>query len=93
MNGHKLDGLTKEVNNYSICVNTIPHPILNKDILTEIKRDMLILDLASAPGGTDFQFAKEKGLHAIHALGLPGKTASKSAGEVLANTILDILNT
>lgn len=51
----------------------------------------LIIDLASLPGGTDFAAAEELGLHAEHALALPGRCAPQTAGALIAQTVLAIL--
>ncbi|MEG1500800.1 MAG: dipicolinate synthase subunit DpsA [Clostridiales bacterium] len=73
--------------------NTIPvkRPLLTASVLNNMKKTALILDLASAPGGTDFAAAKEKGITAILASGLPGKYASQTAGEILTKVYPQIL--
>lgn len=43
------------------------------------------------PGGTDFAAAEELGLHAEHALALPGRCAPQTAGALIAQTVLAIL--
>jgi dipicolinate synthase subunit A len=73
-------------------LNTVPKTILKDELLDLIPKDALIIDLASKPGGIDFKPAKEKGLNVIWALSLPGKTAPISAGEILADTITEIIN-
>ncbi|WP_163536843.1 dipicolinic acid synthetase subunit A [Gracilibacillus sp. YIM 98692] len=74
----------KLIENCHVLVNTIPAKVINKPILEKMKSDAIVIDLASKPGGTDFDFAKARGIHAIHALGLPGLVAPKTAGEILA---------
>lgn len=71
-----------------IWINTVPHLVLTTKVLSELDPSSLIIDLASFPGGTDFQSAQHIGIKAVHALGLPGKTASKSAGKILAEAFL-----
>lgn len=51
----------------------------------------LIIDLASLPGGTDFAAAEELGLHAEHALALPAAVLPQTAGALIAQTVLTIL--
>lgn len=67
--------------------NTAPAMVLPRQILEKAKRTAYILDLASAPGGVDFDSAKEFGLTAVLAPGLPGRVAPKTAGEILARTV------
>ena len=43
-------------------------------------------------GGVDFEAAKEAGVKVIWALSLPGKTAPITAGKIIKDTILNILN-
>ncbi len=70
-----------------VVFNTVPALLLTRAVLAEMRRDTLIIDIASAPGGTDFAAAKELGIEAVLALGLPGKVAPKSAGLILARCI------
>ncbi|MCK8823487.1 dipicolinate synthase subunit DpsA [Fuchsiella alkaliacetigena] len=67
--------------------NTVPALVLDKDILTSVSSEALIIDIASAPGGTDFQAAKKLGVKALLCLGLPGKVAPKTAGQILGEVI------
>lgn len=75
-----------------IFINTVPHLLLTEKVIDQMKQNALIIDLASIPGGTDFKAAEEKGITAIHALALPGNSAPKTAGKVLAETILMLLS-
>ena len=47
--------------------------------------------IASLPGGTDFDAADALGIRAEHALALPGKCAPDTAGALIAQTVLTIL--
>lgn len=72
--------------------NTVPKTILKDELLDMIQKDALVVDLASKPGGIDFKPARERGLNVVWALSLPGKTAPLSAGKILSDTVLKILN-
>ncbi|WP_019638021.1 dipicolinate synthase subunit DpsA [Paenibacillus fonticola] len=67
--------------------NTIPTMIVTAQIISKLPRSAVIIDLASAPGGTDFRFAEKRGIKALLAPGLPGIVAPKTAGIIMANTI------
>ncbi|MFR1500303.1 MAG: dipicolinate synthase subunit DpsA, partial [Ruminococcus sp.] len=54
--------------------NTVPVLMLDETALSNMKPDALVIDLASKPGGTDFDAAKRLHRHVIWALGLPGIT-------------------
>ena len=64
--------------------NTAPAPVLKRERLRWLKKDALIIDLASAPGGTDFTACAELGVKAVLAGGLPGRYAPDFCGEVMA---------
>lgn len=74
-----------------VIFNTVPAPVINEDLLQRLPLATLIIDLASAPGGTDFVKARELGIEAVLAPGLPGKVAPKTAGMILARVVPGIL--
>ncbi len=71
--------------------NTAPTLILDSSALESAKSDAVILDLASAPGGTDFQAAQKRGLIALLLPGLPGKVAPRTAGQILSDVYPKII--
>lgn len=79
------------IRNMDVIFNTIPSLILDEEMLLMVGKNTLIIDIASAPGGVDFQKAEEFNIKAIWALGLPGKVAPKTAAIVLKNTITNII--
>ena len=72
-------------------VNTVPAPVLGRSVLRQLTPGALVIDLASRPGGTDFEAAQQLGVRAIHALGLPARCAPDTAGRFVAQAVLDIL--
>lgn len=84
-------GGIKDLMSYDIVFNTIPALVIDKEILSRSNPDILIIDLASLPGGVDFEEAKRLNISAVHALSLPGKCSPKAAGEAIAKTILNML--
>ncbi len=81
-----------EIEKFGLIFNTVPAMVLGEDMLSEADKNALIIDLASEPGGTDFAAAERLGITAKKALGLPGKFAPKTAGEILHDTVLNILS-
>lgn len=77
--------------NYDIVFNTIPSMIFDADVLASSAENSLVIDLASLPGGVDFEAAKRLGIKSIQALSLPGKVAPKAAGEIIKTTIYNII--
>ena len=86
----KPSGLREVLKEQNIIFNTVPALILNSELLQYVGRGTLIIDLASAPGGVDLACAKKLQIKAVKALSLPGKTAPKSAAEIIKDTILNI---
>lgn len=83
------DNIQKVLVKADVIFNTVPVLILNKERLSYVKKDALIVDIASKPGGTDFNCTKDLKIKALLALGLPGKVAPKTAGLILSKVIPD----
>lgn len=83
-----LDELVPHIGNFTFLFNTIPAMILNSQILELVRKDVLIIDIASKPGGTDFEKAEKLGIDAFLCLGLPGKYAPKASAEILNSALL-----
>ena len=87
----ELRRLADIVSAFDTVVNTVPAQVLTETVLTQLRPESLIIDLASKPGGTDFAAAERLGHRAIHALSLPAVCAPETAGEAVAQTVCDIL--
>ena len=83
--------LTKLSQGYDVIFNTVPSWIFDRSILKNFSKNTLIIDLASAPGGVDPSAAKEFGVKVITALSIPGKYAPISAGNVIGECIIEVL--
>jgi len=86
-----FDQLSQSLREADIIFNTVPSMVLTAEILENVSPEAIIIDLASAPGGTDFQAASKLGIKAILAPGLPGRVAPRTAGQILARAILEFL--
>ncbi len=82
-----LSSLVQATSDADVVFNTVPAIVLTDEVLKEMRPGSLIIDLASQPGGTDFQAAARYGVKTVHALGLPGKVAPRTAGRILADTL------
>ncbi|MCL1791544.1 MAG: dipicolinate synthase subunit DpsA [Peptococcaceae bacterium] len=87
----ELAELRKEINRAQIVFNTIPAMVLSPSMLDHMATDAVIIDAASIPGGTDFEYARKRGIKALLAPGLPGIVAPKTAGRILARVYPSIL--
>lgn len=91
--GHRafdIGELPKRASGFGLVINTVPAPVLTAEIIGCMSSDCLIIDLASKPGGTDFETCSRLGIRYIHALGLPGKCSPKTAGGMIADTVIQI---
>ncbi len=70
-----------------VFVNTVPACVLTEKIISEMHKDAVIIDIASAPGGTDLAAAQKYRIPVIAALGLPGIYTQKSSAKILADAI------
>ena len=77
---------------YGLVFNTVPGLVFSREKLAEFGSRTLFIDLASKPGGIDFEAARELGIKTVWALGLPGRTAPVTAGEMIAETVLEMLS-
>lgn len=87
----RYDELMEQLPQFDVIVNTVPNRIFQAEEIGKMKPDCLFLDLASVPGGINFDAAKEAGLKTIWALSLPGKVAPDSSGNIIADTIVNLL--
>ena len=71
INGIKTEQAVEDLGKYDIIINTVPAVVLDRNALMTVSPEALIIDLASKPGGVDFDFSKELGLNVIWALSLP----------------------
>jgi len=74
-----------------VIFNTVPALVLTAKVLKATRPDVLIIDLATRPGGTDFDAAQRLKRQAILAPSLPGKVAPKTAGRIFAQVVADLL--
>ncbi len=76
---------------FRLILNTVPAKLFDADKLAQIPKDSLLIDLASKPGGVDFDAARQLGVNVIWALSLPGKVAPITAGQIICDTIGHII--
>ncbi len=89
--GESFASIGRVLSKTEIAFNTVPDQVLTQDVLAQAYPEIVIIDLANQPGGTDFEAADELGIKAILAPGLPGKVAPLTAGKILADVIPKII--
>lgn len=77
--------------NIDIIFNTAPALVINPQVIDQLRQDTIIIDIASKPGGTDFNYCIKKGIIAKHCPGLPGIYSPKTSAKIIYNQIKDLL--
>lgn len=92
----ELDGFTAvDINDLSaVCgktdyiVNTVPAELFDRETFAAMKSGTVYIELASLPPEPYKSMAESRGVQYIHAPGLPGRYSPKTAGKIIAETIL-----
>ncbi|MDO4283253.1 MAG: NAD(P)-dependent oxidoreductase [Clostridia bacterium] len=90
-NSIRLDELDHYLSKMNIIFNTIPYKILDQKRLELLSQNAIVIDLASAPGGVDFDFAKKINRKVLWELGLPARVAPRSAAMYFKEAIDKIM--
>lgn len=83
--------LTPAYENFQFIFNTAPAKVITPDIIDKLGKDTIIIDIASRPGGTDFNYCIKKDIIAKHCPGLPGKFSPKTSAEIIYENICELL--
>ena len=84
--------LCEYADRFDIVVNTVPSLIIKGKELDSFSKNVLIIDVASAPGGIDKEYAEKRKIKVITALGIPGKqmptTAARYIKEIINKSLI-----
>lgn len=86
-----INDLGEDLIKYDIIINTVPHMIIDKEEMQYMKKNVLLIDLASSPGGINTEDAQKMNLKFVWALALPGKIAPVTSAEFIKQTIYNII--
>lgn len=75
------------VSRVDVIINTAPAIFLKDKVLENIKKETLIIDVASKPGGVDFIKAEKLGLRVLWELGIPSKYSPDSAASFIKEEV------
>ena len=64
--------------------------IIDKEIIKRINKNCVVIDLAQAPGGVDFNFARDVNVKALYCPGLPGRVAPYTAAKIIKEEVVNI---
>ena len=57
-----ISDMKDKLSSYDYIFNTVPSLILDKKCLDLVKKEVLIIDISSAPGGVDYDYANKLGI-------------------------------
>lgn len=91
LNTTTFNNLIDCISSFDIIINTVPCEVLTENLFSLIKKDCVLFEIASKPYGINNELVKKYKLSLITCPGLPGKTSPKSAGELIAKSIISYL--
>lgn len=92
--GHEavpLEQLSSHIQTYDFIFNTVPAMILDASLAGNVKQDAAVIDIASAPGGVDFEALRQAGIRAKLCPGLPGIYSPMTSARILYEAVTEHL--
>lgn len=87
-----LADINKYLAEFPFIFNTVPSLIMDAASLSYVQKDVTIIDIASAPGGINYEYCKQMNINAHLCLALPGKYAAKTSANILNEALLSDLS-
>lgn len=87
----EYDDFSLKLNDFDIIINTVPENIFSDFHMSIIQKSCVLFEIASFPYGFDKALAEKYNLSLITCPGIPGITAPKTAGELIAQSIISYL--
>ncbi len=88
MNICRLSEFHKLCSDMNAIINTVPARVIDESIISNLQSDTVVIEIASAPFGIDFNCAERYNINVIKAGSLPGRTAPETAGKIICDTVL-----
>ena len=89
--GIEYEDLIHHIHKFDIIINTVPTDIFQEIHYMKANSSCVLFEIASAPYGFNEDFANKYNLSLITCPGIPGVTAPKAAGELIAKSIISYL--
>lgn len=87
-----LSELSKHLHRFPFIFNTIPAMVLDSALISYIRKDAVIIDISSKPGGVNFDYCNQLGINASLCLGLPGIYAPKASATILVTALFNCIS-
>ena len=91
INAYNISSLSDLAPNFDVIINTVPYHVIDSKTIKNSNISCVFIEAASAPYGIDTEACALYGRTLIKAFSLPGKTAPKSAGIIIGETIYNQL--
>ncbi len=86
-----FNGIKNIISDLDILVNTVPSPVIDRNVLSAANPKIYLLDLASAPGGIPQQEAEACELNVEWVPGLPAIYSPETAAEYVVKSLENLL--
>ena len=83
----QYDQIEKIGYKFDFVINTVPTTVITEKEIKSFRKDALIVDVASNPGGIDKESAEKHKIRVITALGIPGKDMPKTAAKYIKEVV------
>lgn len=80
--------LEEDAQLFDCIINTVPSPVINEKAIRCSKPECIFIEAASQPYGIDSDACTRNARTLIKAFSLPGKTSPKTAGIIIAETVI-----
>jgi dipicolinate synthase subunit A len=84
--------MESNLKNANVIFNTVPEILLDKSNMKYVRKETLIIDLASPPYGVDVNDSRDFGLKVLYTNSLPGKIAPTTAAAYIFETVKHIVS-
>ncbi len=91
MKNIRTSDINSVASQFDFVFNTVDFPVIDTEFLRGMKKDALLIELASHPGGIYGDKAAAK-CEIINAQGLPGKYSPITAAEILTDTVISLID-
>lgn len=91
LTAYLIKDLNRTIYDADIIINTVPEIIMGKDFFNCVSDNTILIDVASYPYGFDIDYAKKINKIVNILSSLPGKYVPKTAGIIIAETIINII--
>ncbi len=87
-----IDSLKEAAKDSDVIFNTVPALIFTADVLSQLKKKAVLIDLASRPGGCDFEYSASNGINCRLYPALPDQYSPLTSVSVFHDTIIKIID-